>query len=95
MDFDWPVVRSAASAYEALAGRPPEFGDVVPARFAIGTTDTHYLAKEGIPVASVLSPAERDGSAHGANDYMGIEALTVGTRATALAVMRYWDFVDA
>lgn len=94
VDFEWPVVKATASAYEALAGRPPEFGDRVPPSFAIGTTDTHYLAKEGIPVASVLSPAEGDGSAHGANDYMGIEALAAGTRSTALAVMRYWDFVD-
>jgi len=92
VDFDWPVVKSAASAYEALAGTPPEFGDVEPASFAIGTTDTHYLAKEGIPCASVVSPARPDAAAHQANEYMGIEPLTMGTKATALAVMRYWDF---
>lgn len=93
VDFQWPVVKAAASAYEALAGSPPEFGDVEPASFAIGTTDTHYLVKEGIPCASIVSPARPDARAHAANEYMAIDPLTEGTRATALAVMRYWDFV--
>jgi len=93
VDFDWPVVKAAASAYEALAGRPPEFGDAVPQHFSIGTTDTHYLAKLGIPAASVVSPARPDAAAHQANEYMGIDPLTMGTKATALAIMRYWDFV--
>ncbi len=93
VDFEWPVVKAAASAYEALAGSPPQFGDVAPANFAIGTTDTHYLAKEGIPVASVLSPAPGDSVAHAANEYIGIEGLAMGTKSTALAIMRYWDFV--
>jgi acetylornithine deacetylase/succinyl-diaminopimelate desuccinylase-like protein len=102
VDFDWPVVKAAASAYEALTGEPPEFGNVVPSQsadwtsgFAIGTTDTHYLVKGGIPCANVVSPARPDSSYHDANEYMGIESLTVGTKATALAIMRYWDFVGA
>ena len=33
-----------------------ENGDVPREFFSIGTTDTHYLVKEGIPCASVLSP---------------------------------------
>ena len=93
VDFDWPVVKATASAYEALAGRPPEYGDVPRESFSIGTTDTHYLIKEGIPCANVLSPEPGDGSGHGANDYKGIRSLAEGTKATALAIMRYWDFV--
>ena len=93
VDFDWPVVKATASAYEALAGRPPDFGDVEPANFAIGTTDTHYLVKEGIPYTGVVSPARRDAVAHAANEYISIDSLTVGTKATALAILRYWDFV--
>jgi succinyl-diaminopimelate desuccinylase len=95
VDFDWPVVQATASAYEALAGRPPEFGNVEPDNFAIGTTDTHYLVKEGIPCASVLSPARADSRAHADNEYVGIESLTMGTKSTALTIMRYWDFVGA
>lgn len=93
VNFEWPVVKSAASAYEALAGRPPEFGDAVPEHFSIGTTDTHYLAKLGIPCASVVAPGRPDTAAHQANEYMGIESLTMGTKATALAAMRYWDYI--
>ena len=70
-----------------------ENGDVPREFFSIGTTDTHYLVKEGIPCASVLSPEPGDGAGHGANDYKGIRSLTEGTKATALAIMRYWDFV--
>ncbi|MEZ4417273.1 MAG: M20/M25/M40 family metallo-hydrolase [Gemmatimonadota bacterium] len=94
VDFEWPVVKAIASAYEALAGRPPELGDAVPERFAIGTTDTHYLAQLGIPCASVVSPVRPDALGHAANEYMGIEALTEATKATALTIMRYWDFAE-
>ena len=38
-------------------------------------------------------PEPGDGSGHAANDYKGIRSLTEGTKATALAIMRYWDFV--
>lgn len=94
LDPEWPVVKAAASAYEGLAGKPAIFGNVKRDTFSIGTTDTHYLAKLGIPCANIISPANSDAQGHRANEYISTKSLVEGTRATALTIMRYWDFVN-
>jgi acetylornithine deacetylase/succinyl-diaminopimelate desuccinylase-like protein len=86
------LVKATASAYEELVGRPIQYGGWPGSKVAsIGTTDTHYLAYEGIPCVNAAGPTSERAGAHGANESMPINFLIGNIKAVALTILRYFE----
>ncbi len=92
--LDDPVVMAVSAAYHQLTGlhlkvrEPGESGPLT-----IGTTDTHYLAYEGIPCVNLPGPVAETQpvNAHLANENVTIATLVASTRCLALAILRYFN----
>jgi len=88
---DNPIVKAVAGAYEELVGKPIQYkGWPISKVAAIGTTDTHYLAYEGIPCVNAAGPTPEGGVAHAANECIPIDILVENVKAAALTVLRYF-----
>ena len=88
---DNALVKATASAYEELVGRPIQYGGWPVSKVAaIGTTDTHYLAYEGIPCVNAAGPTREGGVAHAANECIPIDILVENVKAVALTILRYF-----
>jgi acetylornithine deacetylase/succinyl-diaminopimelate desuccinylase-like protein len=88
---DNAIVKATASAYEELIGRPIKYGGWPVSKVAaIGTTDTHYLAYEGIPCVNAAGPTPEGVVAHAANECIPIDILVENVKAVALTILRYF-----
>jgi acetylornithine deacetylase/succinyl-diaminopimelate desuccinylase-like protein len=89
---DNALMKATAGAYEELVGRPIQYGGWPVSKVAaIGTTDTHYLAYEGIPCVNAAGPTPEGGIAHAANENIPIDILEENVKAVALTILRYFD----
>ncbi len=89
---DTPLVKAVAAAYEEIVGKAIKYGGGPVSRVAsIGTTDTHYLAYEGIPCVNAAGPTPENSGAHAANESMPIDVLIGNVKAVALTILRYFE----
>ncbi len=86
LDWEWPVSKAVASAYEEIAGKPVTYGGSA----GRGTTDTHYLIYEGIPCATLKGPFPQPRVVHAANEKIPLDILVKNAQAGALAILRYF-----
>jgi acetylornithine deacetylase/succinyl-diaminopimelate desuccinylase-like protein len=89
---DNALMKATAGAYEELVGRPIQSGGWPVSKVAaIGTTDTHYLAYEGIPCVNAAGPTPEEAVAHAANECIPIDILVGNVKAVALTILRYFE----